>query len=282
MKQEIILATRRSALALAQARMVRGCLIDHDPHRTVALYPMSTTGDQRQGWSLEERGGKGLFTRELEEALRDGRADAAVHSAKDLPTAFEDGLVLAGFLPRGAVADVLVLREGVSSPQSLATGSPRRRAQLQLLFPEASFTEIRGNVTTRLEKIAKGAADGTVLALAGLSRLGIKTWPGLTFRSMDLEEMIPAVGQGAIAVQTLTADSGEFSPALDGPTGIAVRLERYFLGLLGGGCHTAFAGHFSAGRFFAFHEEHGRRVVELSGPEEEMRETLAKAFGDWI
>jgi len=279
---EVLLATRNSPLALEQARRVRAALLDANPFRTVVLVPMTTTGDQRQNWSLEEKGGKGLFTRELEAAILEGRVDAAIHSAKDLPTQFEEGLRLHGYLSRGPVEDVLILREGVGLPTTLATGSPRRRAQLRALFPAVSFRELRGNVTTRLRKIASGEADGTVLAAAGLQRLGIGEWPGLHFRHLSISEMVPAVGQGAIAIQTATTDAVDWEGVFDRKTGEAVSLERAFLRQLGGGCHTAFAGHWDPPRFYAFHEEHGRRVFELERGAIPLPQQLEKAVRDWM
>lgn len=280
---EILLATRNSPLALEQARRVRAALLEADPFRTVALVPMTTTGDQRQAWSLEEKGGKGLFTKELEEALFKGRADAAIHSAKDLPTSFEEGLCLRGYLPRGPVGDVLVLREGVETPTALATGSPRRRAQLRALFPGVFFHELRGNVATRLRKIAAGEADGTVLAAAGLQRLGIGEWPGLVFRPLSIDEMVPAVGQGAIAIQTTTTSEIDLEGVADARTAEAVTIERAFLRQLGGGCQTAFGGHWDPPHFYAFHEEYGRRVFDLGeGDGEVLAQQLKAEVERWM
>ena len=133
----IILATRRSPLALAQTRMVIEYLGQHLGDTKFELLELVTTGDRQREWSLEKQGGKGLFTGELERALVDGEADLAVHSGKDLPTDLGAGLVLAGFLPREVAHDVIVLPEGVGSPEVIATGSPRRRQQLARLFPDA-------------------------------------------------------------------------------------------------------------------------------------------------
>ncbi len=268
MKAKVILATRRSALALTQTRLVAEYLGGRWPECAFDTLELITTGDRQQAWSLETKGGKGLFTGELEEALLRGEADAAVHSSKDLPTTLPDGLVLAGFLPRERPNDVLVLREDCGTPKTLATGSPRRRAQAALLFPGAEWTEIRGNVETRLRKIAEGQADGTILAAAGLRRLGIGGRPGLRFRELKVSEMVPAPGQGAIALECRKEFADELAPALDAETGLAVRAERAFLHALGGGCHAAFAAHYRDGYLEIFHERTGYRkeALSLEGP----------------
>ncbi|MDA9961897.1 hydroxymethylbilane synthase, partial [Opitutales bacterium] len=150
----ITLATRKSPLALKQAELAVEAL-KAGMGAEVELLPLSTTGDRQLEWSLEQEGGKGLFTKELETALLEGRADLAVHSAKDMPTDMPTGLALAGYLPREDPRDMLVFREGVDVPRVIATGSPRRRSQLSERFPEVEWKEIRGNVGTRLRKIAE-------------------------------------------------------------------------------------------------------------------------------
>lgn len=254
---KLVFATRKSPLALAQTQMVATRLKEVfgvEPE----LLKIVTTGDRQAEWSLENKGGKGLFTGELEAALLRGEADVAVHSTKDLPGEMAADLAIAGYLSRADVRDVLVLRAGCDSPRTIATGSPRRRMQLAKLFPAVQFSEIRGNVDTRLKKIAEqGMADGTVLAAAGLDRLGIKAWPGLIFRPLDFAEMVPAVGQGAIAVQCRAADAGKFSGAFDAATARAVALERAFQAALGGGCHTAFGAHAVTDALHFFHEKTG-------------------------
>jgi hydroxymethylbilane synthase len=223
-----------------------------------------TSGDRQADWSLEKQGGKGLFTAELEAALRRFEADVAIHSAKDLPGEMARDLVLAGYLPRADPRDVLVLRTGGAVPGTIATGSPRRRLQLAGDFPGATFVEIRGNVDTRLRKVAEGLADGTVLAAAGLARLGIASWPGLEFHFLDFARMVPAVGQGAIAVQCRVADAGRFAGLLDAATARAVNLERALQAALGAGCQTAFAAHVDGATLHLCHESTGRRTVELA------------------
>jgi len=259
-----VLATRQSPLALVQAAAVAGHLravLGCEPE----LLKLVTTGDRQADWSLEQRGGKGLFTGELEAALLCGEADFAVHSAKDLPSAMPAGLTVVGYLPRADARDVLILRQGITEPVTVATGSPRRRAQLALQFPAAQFSAIRGNVDTRLRKIATDRlADATVLAAAGLARLGLDRWPGLDFVPFDFTRMVPAVGQGAIAVQCRAADVAKFAGVFDAPTARAVNLERAFQAALAGGCQTALGVHATADTLYLFHENIGGRSLPLS------------------
>jgi hydroxymethylbilane synthase len=261
--KKIILATRQSPLARAQAELVAAHL------RTrlgapVELLPIVTTGDRQVEWSLEKMGGKGLFTSELEQALIRGEADLAVHSAKDLPGGNSAGVVVAGYLPRADARDILVVRAGVRVPAKLATGSARRRLQAAELFPGVAFCEIRGNVDTRLRKIAEqGLADGTILAAAGLSRLGLTGWPGLEFRPLDLDEMVPAVGQGAIAVQGRVGEAGPWAQLFDPATASALGLERALQVLLGAGCQTAFGAHAAGDDLYFFHAQTSRRRLTL-------------------
>lgn len=261
---KLILATRKSPLALVQAETVAARLAAKIPGVQCELLKVVTTGDKQAEWSLSKQGGKGLFTAELEQAMLRGEADAAVHSCKDLPGENTPGLVVAGFLPREDTRDVLVLRDGVTVPASIATSSPRRQLQVKKLFPAATFTEIRGNVDTRLKKIAAGQADATILARAGLNRLGITGWPGLVFRPLSFEESVPAVGQGAIAVQCRAGDETKFTPALDTATARAVNLERAFQRALGAGCQIAFAAHVAGEKLYFFHEKTGTLVRPLA------------------
>ena len=261
---KLVLATRKSPLALAQTEMVAAHLRNQLGVET-ELLKIVTTGDRQTEWSLEQRGGKGLFTSELEAALLRGEADVAVHSTKDLPGDMPAGLSIGGYMPRADTRDVLVLRTGVDAPATLATGSPRRRMQVKLMFPEVAFSEIRGNVDTRLRKIGEQhVADGTVLAAAGMKRLGIETWPGVEFAPLDFDQMVPAVGQGAIAIQCREADAAKFGAVFDAATARSVTLERAFQSALGGGCHTAFAAHAAGDTLYLFHETTGIRRVALT------------------
>lgn len=274
-----VIATRKSPLALAQASQVADCLraafgIEAE------LRKFQTTGDRQAEWSLEKQGGKGLFTAELEQALLRGEADIAVHSTKDLPGEMAAGLEIAGYLPREDARDVLVVREGVSAPYSVATGSPRRRLQLAKLHPGVAFCEIRGNVDTRLRKIAEmGVADATVLAAAGLKRLGIGQWPGLVFRFLELSTMVPAVGQAAIAVQCRAGEGRKWADMLDAATARAVNLERAFQRELGAGCHTAVAVHATSDRLHFFHEQVGLHEADLRSADFDEPTAFAR---DWL
>jgi hydroxymethylbilane synthase len=280
---KLTLATRKSPLALAQSEQVAAHL-RATLGAEVELLKIVTTGDQRTEWSLEKQGGKGLFTKELEDALLRGDADLAVHSCKDLPGEMPAGLAVAGYLPREDPRDMLVLREGVESPATIATSSPRRRLQLAMLFPDAQFTEIRGNVDTRLRKIGQDhVADATVLACAGLRRLGIGGWQGVDFHALDYSHMVPAVGQAAIAIQTRSADAARFTAVLDKRTSRFVTLERAFQAALGGGCQTAFAAHATADTLWFYHHEIGLRSLPLSDAEidnpVETARVILKHFG---
>jgi hydroxymethylbilane synthase len=199
------LATRGSALALAQSKGVAAALRSLHPGLAVELSVLKSEGDQQADQPLSAGGGQGLFTRVLEQALLRGEADLAVHSLKDLPTAKTQGLALAAISAREDWRDAW-LSQAYASPMDLpgsaevGTGSPRRRAQLALLRPGLRFSELRGNVDTRLNKVASGAVAGAVLALAGLKRLGLES---AVRRIFGEDEMLPAPGQGFLALQTL-------------------------------------------------------------------------------
>jgi hydroxymethylbilane synthase len=261
---KFILATRKSPLALVQSEMVAARLREKIAGAECELFKVVTTGDRQAEWSLTKQGGKGLFTAELEQALLRGEAHLAVHSCKDLPGENTPGLAVAGFLPREDVRDVLVLREGVTEPRTIATGSPRRQLQIKRLFPAASFMEIRGNVDTRLKKIANGLADATILAAAGMNRLGIREWPGVVFRPLTLQESVPAVGQGAIALQCRTGEVELFKEVVDRFTARGVDIERAIQAAVGGGCQIAFAAHVVENTLHFFHERTGIRTVSLT------------------
>ncbi len=261
---KIVIATRKSPLALKQADLVAE-LIRHKLSFDVELLPMSTTGDRQTSWSLQDKGGKGLFTKELESALLENRADIAVHSAKDLPTENPNGLTLAAFLKREDPRDVLV-KKNHSNVKIIASGSPRRIAQMKLRFPSASWIELRGNVGTRLRKIAsEGQADATILAAAGLSRLGIEEHTGVIFEKLSVTEMVPAPGQAAIAVQVRDNEKEKFIKLDDPETSRAVKIERGILARLGGGCQVALGVHVKGDDLFFFHEKCGIQDLKIFG-----------------
>jgi hydroxymethylbilane synthase len=238
----LIIASRGSQLALWQARWVSRRLIELG--HVCLIQIIKTTGDKITDVPLAQVGGKGLFTKEIEEALLDGRADLAVHSLKDLPTELPAGLVLAAVPEREDPHDALVGRKLVDLPAGAAVGtsSLRRAAQLRRLRPDLTIESIRGNLDTRLRKLDEGRYDAIVLAAAGLKRLG---WEARIAEILPDEVMCPAVGQGALAVETRAAGAGwDACAALDHPaTHSAVAAERAFLRALGGGCQVPIGAH---------------------------------------
>ena len=244
------IGTRGSPLALAQARMVRARLAAQhgvDEERII-LTVIRTTGDVIQDRTLAAAGGKGLFTKEIEEALRADAIDLAVHSAKDVPTVLPDGLILTAVLPREDARDVFIgrtvktLRE-LPAGAVVGTASLRRQAIVKRLRPDLEVVPIRGNVDTRLRKLGEGVVDATLLALAGLKRLGLTHAATSIF---TLDEFLPAVGQGIVAIET-RADDTRTRTLLDAvnhaETATALAAERAFLAVLDGSCRTPIAGH---------------------------------------
>lgn len=194
----MILATRGSALALAQAELVKKKL--EDAGETVTILPVVTKGDRDRNRPLTEIGGDGLFIREIERVLLRGEADLAVHSAKDLPYALAEGIMIGGVPEAGDPRDCLVTREELCRVHLVATGSPRRIEEYRRLDPAAEFTGIRGNVNTRIQRLREGRADALILAKAGLERL-MPDLSGLSVRCFAPDEMIPAPCQGILAAE---------------------------------------------------------------------------------
>ncbi|MEM9226680.1 MAG: hydroxymethylbilane synthase [Verrucomicrobiota bacterium] len=282
MAKTLTLVTRSSPLALRQTELTVDWLTKRLPEIAFEVRELKTTGDKQAQWSLEQRGGDGLFVKELEDALRASEADIAVHSAKDLPAKQPDGLEVVGYLPRANPFDVLIVREDVEKVRFIASSSPRRRAQLKALYPCAVWSEIRGNVETRLKKIANGKADATVLAAAGLSRLGIDAWPGLVLKPFTIEEVVPAAGQGAIALQVRAGEHAELSKVLCAETGEAVETEKALLAGLGGGCHTSIGVYRQGHDVWVYHEEHGQKHYPVRGNGdgiERLVQTVAEDLG---
>jgi len=263
MAKPIQIATRKSPLALKQTEMVRMWLQEALPEAQFEELRLSTKVDERLTWSLEKRGGIGLFTKELEDALLDGRAGIAVHSAKDLPTQFQADLCIAGYMPRARANDVLVHLSGTPEPETIATSSPRRRAQVGIFQKQAKWTTIRGNVATRMRKIVEGEAQATLLAAAGLDRLEITAHEGLEFVELPIGQVVPAPGQAAIAIQCRAADLPRYEHLFCATTKRAVTLERAFLRRLGGGCQTPVGAHYAEGTFYIFHPEIGHTNFEF-------------------
>jgi hydroxymethylbilane synthase len=253
---KIVLGTRGSSLALAQAEIAGNLLSRLAGVEKVERQIIKTTGDRRLDLRLSDSGktfARGLFTKELEECLLSGQIDVAVHSLKDLPTELPDGLTVAAVLPREDPADVLVSRQVASLSAIrvngvIATSSPRRARQLQRLRPDLTIVDVRGNVPTRIEKLINQPSwDGLILARAGLERLDLKIrenriqFDGRTLFASTVEGMLPAAGQGAIALEVLEKSSAvrDLLRAVNHPdTWFCVRAEREFLRLLGGGCEV--------------------------------------------
>ncbi|MEJ6402830.1 hydroxymethylbilane synthase [Yoonia sp. 2307UL14-13] len=243
------IGTRGSPLALAQAHETRDRLMAAFdlPAAAFAIRVIKVTGDQILDKPLREIDGKGLFTREIEEALLDGSIDIAVHSTKDMPVQQPDGLVLDTFLPREDVRDAFVSLKykglaDLPDGAVVGTSSTRRRAQLAARFPNLQVVEFRGNVQTRLKKLEDGVADATFLATAGLRRLRMSDVP---YHPISPEDMLPAIAQGAIGIERRTGDdrAGEMLAAIhDGPTGHRLAAERALLAGLDGSCETPIGG----------------------------------------
>jgi hydroxymethylbilane synthase len=244
------IGTRGSPLALAQARETRAALMAAHglPQDAFEIVVISVIGDRIQDRPLSEAGGKGLFTKEIEDALLDGRIDIAVHSSKDMPTALPSGLELSAFLPREDARDAFVGRSAETLTAlpvgaTVGTSSLRRQALIRRLRPDLSVIPFRGNVQTRLRKMAAGDAHGTLLALAGLSRLALLH---AATQILPLDSFPPAPGQGAICIESRIGDelvSAMLSAIHHQPTGIALSCERAFLAALDGSCRTPIAGH---------------------------------------
>ena len=244
------IGTRGSPLALAQAREVRARLAAAhglDAGR-IELRAIRTSGDMVQDRPLTDIGGKGLFTKEIDQALIDGAIDLAVHSAKDLPTVLPLGLAIAGYLPREDARDAFISRKAptlgeLAHGAVVGTASLRRQAMVRRLRPDLAVTLFRGNVETRLRKLDEGVVDATLLAMAGLNRLGRAD---AATSVLSVEEFPPAVGQGAIAIAARAddADTRDLLAAIvDADTASALAAERAFLAVLDGSCRTPIAGH---------------------------------------
>ncbi|MGD1019930.1 MAG: hydroxymethylbilane synthase [Verrucomicrobiia bacterium] len=249
----LLIGTRGSPLALAQVEIIRGLLRKANPALRSETKIIKTSGDNFANLSLVTGGGKGLFTKEIEEQLLNGDIDVAVHSMKDLPTVLPDGLTIGAVPPREDAHDVFISKAFQSIPElpngaRVATSSIRRRAQLLAQRPDLHIEEIRGNVETRLRKLAENdSMDVLILAAAGLRRLGFwKKFGKFHWQEIGFDTMIPAVGQGAIACEVREADTGTRAALAgihDANTAACVTAERAFLRALGGGCQVPYAAH---------------------------------------
>lgn len=245
----IRIGTRRSALALAQSRLVADCLEKADPQVKTSLEGIETLGDKILDRPLQAFGGKGVFVTELEQMIWEGRLELAVHSAKDMPMELEPGLSVIGVLKREDPRDVLVTMTQNGDLKKaticIGTSSPRRRLQIELLgeklWPGSKIQvkDLRGNVGTRLRKLEEGQYDGIILAAAGLRRLGLDKEENYRFCYLDCKEMIPAGGQGILAIEGKTGTwEAELCRAVsDQQTWLCLKLERRILQLLEAGCH---------------------------------------------
>ena len=246
-RDKIIIGSRESVLAVRQSELVLDYLRKNFPDMQVELVTMKTTGDKILEKRLDEIGGKGLFVRELDLALGDGRTDLSVHSLKDMPAEIPLDLPVIGFSVREDPRDVLVLPAGMKAvsemdfSRPIGTSSRRRVLQAQDLFPGARFESVRGNVLTRLRKLDEGQYSALILAAAGLRRLDLQE---RISRYFSTEELIPSAGQGILALQ---GRSGEDYSCLDGfisrQSAIAAAAERSFVSALGGGCTSPIAAH---------------------------------------
>jgi hydroxymethylbilane synthase len=278
-------------LALAQARELKDRLeAAHGTANAIEIVAIKTSGDTIVHLPLSEVGGKGLFTKELDLALLAGNIEMAVHSAKDLPTILSAGIEITGYLPRADVRDAWISPHAphplkLPPGSVVGTASLRRGAMLRRLRPDLKIALLRGNVETRLAKVARGEVAATLLALAGLKRLGLDA---AATAVLDVREFVPAAGQGAIAITTRAGDSAArafLAPVVDAATGVALTAERAFLRVLDGSCKTPIGAHarVEAGNI-AFHaivlKPDGSRFFETaaSGPLADA-ESLGEAAG---
>ena len=242
--KKIIVGSRDSALAVAQAMTVVRYLQQKLPEAQVELLTMKTTGDRILDRTLDQIGGKGLFVKELDAALLEHRVDITVHSLKDVPMELSPELPLIGFSRREDPRDVLVLPRGAAAPdpaKPIGSASLRRSLQLKAIFPGCEAQPVRGNVQTRLRKLAEGQYSALVLAAAGLKRLGLEE---RISRYFTTEEMIPAAGQGILALQGRAGEDYSYmADYLDADAGAAALCERAFATELGGGCTSPVCAH---------------------------------------
>lgn len=244
----IRLGTRKSPLALAQAQQVKDLLLAAWPDITVEIVHIVTSGDKFLSQNLADIGGKGLFTKEIENGLLEGALDIAVHSMKDMPTKLPDGLIIGAVLKREDPRDVLI-GAGLKSIEDLpheavfGTSSLRRASQVKIRRPDVKIVPFRGNVGSRLSKIERGEVQATMLAKAGLNRLGIKEIEGV---ELEVEEFLPAIAQGAIGIECRENDTKVrelLAPLAHKETETAVTCERAFLRVLDGSCRTPISGY---------------------------------------
>jgi len=234
----IRVGSRGSRLALTQAELAASRL--RAPGIELALVPITTAGDRDRTRPFGEIGSRGVFVKELEEALLDGRIDVAVHSAKDMTSTDTEGLVVGAYLEREDPRDALCGADGLRAGMRIGTASVRRRAQLLALEPTLSIEPLRGNIDTRLRKRGERGLDAIVLAACGLDRLGLAREIGKRF---EPDEMVPEAGQGALALQVRAGEDHLVGAADDGETRRRVEAERACVATIGGGCLAPVAAH---------------------------------------
>ena len=238
------IGSRESRLAVIQSRMVMEAIAKAEPAAELELVTMKTTGDKILDKTLDKIGGKGLFVRELDQALREEKVDFTVHSLKDMPMEVPEDLPLAAFSSREDPRDVLVLPEGMTEidrSKPIGCSSRRRQLQLKKLFPDMAIEPVRGNVQTRLAKLEAGQFSALVLAAAGLKRLGLEE---RISRYFSVEEILPAAGQGILVVQTRKGmDTDCLRLVQDEKSACCARAERAFVRALNGGCSSPVAAH---------------------------------------
>lgn len=287
MREKIVIGSRESALAVCQSEMVRDYIMAEHPELSVEILTMKTTGDKILDRTLDKVGGKGLFVKELDRALLDGRSQLSVHSLKDMPMEVPQDLPLLAFSKREDPRDVLVLPAGVTEldpSKPLGCSSLRRTLQLEKLYPDMEVKSIRGNLQTRLRKLDGGEYSALILAAAGMKRMGLED---RICRYFTPDEMIPAAGQGILAVQGRSdEDYGFLEGYCDRDAWIAGTAERAFVKYLNGGCSSPVAAYAEVEadslfiRGLYYHEEDGTwKRGSMRGKADEAElvgETLAK------
>lgn len=274
MKKVVRIGSRESKLAVWQAEHVAHMIEQAHPEIEVQIIMMKTTGDRILDRNLDQVGGKGLFVKELDIALMEKRTDLSVHSLKDMPMEVPETLPILAYSKREDPRDVILFRKGIDTVKVIGSSSRRRQVQLEKLYPDCTFTGMRGNVQTRLRKLEEGMCDATVLAMAGLKRLGMESAAG---RILDPEEVIPAAGQGILAVQGRAGEDYYYLDCVmdkDGRT--AALAERAFVRMLDGGCSSPIAAYaqIADGQVILsglyYNEETGSYIVgKKQGPEKE-------------
>ncbi len=237
---KLTIGTRNSRLARIQTDLAAAAIRAHWPEAQITILPIITRGDRIADRPLTQIGGRGVFIEEIEQALLSGKIDLAVHSAKDLPVKLAEGTCVPAVLPRAQAGDMLVTRMGTVLRETcrIGTSSLRRAQAVRNKYPNAEIADLRGNVETRLKKLADGQYDAIILAEAGLSRLGLLEDPRFDFRAFTLDEIVPAPCQGIIALQTRTEDAAWYRMVNDTDTYYCFETERFLLERLDAGCSS--------------------------------------------